>query len=172
MTYNPAVDHSRSIRLQNFDYSQSGAYFVTIVSHERRCIFGSIENDYVTLSLAGQCADAIISALPEHFPIEINHKVVMPNHIHFLVSINSDTSEKESNNTEPPRGTTTRSINAIVQNMKANTTRHIHRILNNDEPVWHRNYFEHVVRDQNDFDRIYTYIENNPLTWQKDEFWK
>jgi|APHig6443718053_1056840.scaffolds.fasta_scaffold105444_1 putative transposase len=172
MTYNPAVDHRRSIRLQNFDYSQSGAYFVTIVSHQRRCILGSIENDCVTLSLAGQCVNAIISALPQHFPIEVNHIVVMPNHIHLLVTINSGVPENSIDDAESPRGTLPRSISALVQNLKANSTRHIRRILNNDEPVWQRNYFEHVVRDQNDFDRIYTYIENNPLTWQKDEFWK
>jgi hypothetical protein len=53
MTYNPAIDHRRTIRLQNFDYSQSGGYFITIVSYQRRCVFGSVENDRVILSLEG-----------------------------------------------------------------------------------------------------------------------
>jgi putative transposase len=172
MTYNPALDHRHSIRLQNFDYSQPGAYFVTIVSYQRRCVFGSVENDCLTLSLAGQCIDAIISDLPEHFPVEINHQVVMPNHIHFLLSIKSDGLENPQFLNKPVKGSPAQSISAIVQNLKANSSRHIHRIWNIDEPVWHRNYYEHVVRDQNDFDRIYTYIENNPLTWQKDELWK
>lgn len=172
MAYNPDVDHRRSIRLPNFDYSQSGAYFITIVTHHRKCVFGDIGNDHVSLSIAGQCVDARISALPEYFPVEINHKVVMPNHVHFLVTLIESTSGNTPNSTETPRGTTPRSISAIVQNLKANSTRHIHQIWKNNEPVWQRNFYEHVVRDQSDFDRIYTYIENNPVTWQNDEFWK
>ncbi|BCY16949.1 hypothetical protein hrd7_07980 [Leptolinea sp. HRD-7] len=172
MTYNPALDHRRSIRLSNFDYSQPGAYFITIVSHERRCIFGVIENDCLTLSLAGQCVDAIISALPEHFPVEINHRVVMPNHIHILLTINSNEPEIQNVNIKPLRGSPAQTICAIMQNLKSNSSRHIHRMWNNNESVWQRNYYEHVVRNQDDFDRIYSYIENNPLTWQKDDLWK
>jgi len=172
MAYNPAVDHRRSIRLPNFDYSQSGAYFVTIVSHQRKCVFGNIENDHEILTMAGQCVDAIISALPEHFPVEINHQVVMPNHVHLLLTIKSEGMENSRVQTKPLKGSPAQSVCAIVQNLKANSSRHIHRIWNNDEQVWHRNYYEHVVRDHIDFDRIYTYIENNPLTWENDELCK
>lgn len=172
MTFDPAFDHRRSIRLKNFDYTQPGAYFVTIVTHDRKCLFGDIENDCITHTLAGQCVLAIIGALPEHFSIQINNMVVMPNHVHILLTMLNKESDTPKSQTDLRKGSPAHSVSAIVQNLKANSSRHIHRIVNNQDSVWQRNYYEHIVRNQDDFDRIYTYIENNPLTWQKDELWK
>jgi putative transposase len=174
MSSNSSIHHRRSIRLPNFDYTQSGAYFITMVTHKRFCLFGVIENNNIRHNLAGQCIDSILQSLPNHFPIVLNKWVVMPNHVHVMVTIQN---EHKPTIDDPivmelshPLGTRARSIGAIVQNFKSISTRRIHSAGNNfNESIWQRNYYEHVVRDQNDFDRIIEYIENNPANWDNDE---
>ncbi len=174
MAFDPTVHHRRSIRLSGFDYSQSGSYFVTLVVQGRACIFGDISNNKINHSLIGQCVDANLQLLPNHFPIVLNRWVVMPNHIHVLLSI--DNKNKSSNpdsfieETRQPSGTQPQSLGAIIQNFKSVSTRRIHAIQGNiQDSIWQRNYYEHVVRDQNDFDRIEDYIKKNPADWDSDD---
>lgn len=174
MPFNSAIHHRRSIRLPNFDYTQSGAYFITLVTQNRVHFFGEIENNNIRHNLTGQCVNSILQSLPLHFPIILNKWVVMPNHIHVLLTIQNghkptvdDPVVMESSK---PSGTQAHSLAAIVQNFKSISTRHIHSAGNFfNESIWQRNYYEHVIRDQNDFDRIMEYIENNPANWENDE---
>jgi putative transposase len=172
MSYNPEVHHRRTIRLNGYDYSQEGAYFVTLVTHGRQCFLSEIENGQPKSSLFGRCAEAMLESLPIHFPVAINHKVVMPNHIHILLSIVGKEDQKnmlENLNSSLP-GTQKQSLGAIVQTYKSITTRRIHALQRECQtPVWQRNYYEHIVRDQDDFDRIADYIQNNPINWENDE---
>lgn len=97
MSFNPKIHHRRSIRLKNYDYSQAGAYFVTICTQGRDCLFGEIENSEMQLSLAGQAVAVCWPNLPRHFDnIELDEFVVMPNHVHGIVVIVGAKHSKEN----------------------------------------------------------------------------
>jgi len=173
MPYNPELDHRRSIRLQGFDYSQPGAYFVTLVTHNRQHLFGSVIDRKMLLSLAGKCVDAHIQRLDKSPLLQMDYWIVMPNHVHILCTFKQTPNQNGKENdleTVKFKGTKPTSLGAIVQNLKSITARQIHKILGNlGNPVWQRNYYEHVVRDQDDFNRIAEYIDLNPLKWEEDE---
>ena len=83
--------HRRSIRLPNYDYSQPGAYFITIVTFQRDCLFGEIVNGELRLSVMGQIAEEHWRLIPEHFPhAELGAYVVMPNHVHGIIIIHEN----------------------------------------------------------------------------------
>ena len=88
MTYNPEIHRRRSLRLKGYDYTHVGAYFITIVTQGRSCLFGEIVGEEMQLSEAGEMMDKIWEALPQRFPvIEIDMFVVMPNHLHGIIVI-------------------------------------------------------------------------------------
>src|SRR6187402_2254625 len=89
--FDPKKHHRRSIRLQRYDYSQAGAYFVTIVTHERDCLFGEIENEIMLLNDYGKIAEECWIAIPEHFPnVILGGYVIMPNHVHGIIVIDGN----------------------------------------------------------------------------------
>ena len=90
MTYNPEIHHRRSVRLKDYDYSQAGAYFVTVCAWNRECLFGSLVGETVNLSDCGKIIADVWNKLPERFPsIELDEFVIMPNHIHGIVILNT-----------------------------------------------------------------------------------
>ncbi|MBL7191179.1 hypothetical protein ISS30_05745 [bacterium] len=97
MKYDPNIHHRRSIRLQEYDYSQYGAYFVTICTKNKRCLFGEIVNDKMVLNKYGVIAIIYWFDIPKHFPgVELDEFIVMPNHIHGIIMIQSRYIESES----------------------------------------------------------------------------
>ena len=116
--------HRRSIRLPGHDYSQPGAYFVTICTHAGECLLGEVGSGVVALSICGKIAEAVWRALPKHFAgIEIDALVVMPNHIHVVVSIfervSGGTPAGHQASASIIHGTDRGSLGAIVQNFKS-----------------------------------------------------
>ena len=88
MKYNPEIHHRRSIRLNNYDYSQAGLYFVTIVTQNRACLFGEIVNGEMVLNDAGMMVGNVWNNLPNHYGhVVLNEFVIMPNHVHFIVGL-------------------------------------------------------------------------------------
>ena len=88
MKYNPDIRHRRSIRLQGFDYSQAGAYFVSICTQNRECLFGEIVEGKMVLNDAGRIVQTVWDDLPNHYlDVELDECVVMPNHVHGIVVI-------------------------------------------------------------------------------------
>ena len=86
----PQKNHRRSIRLPGYDYSQAGAYFVTMVAHGRNYLFGEIIDGAVQLNTAGQCALTCWQTIPHHFPHAVlDEFVIMPNHVHGIIAIGS-----------------------------------------------------------------------------------
>jgi putative transposase len=86
MNYNPDKHHRKSIRLKHYDYSQAGAYFVTMVTQHRQHFFGEIQQGDMILNAAGEMIDTIWYGLPQRFPhIELDMFVVMPNHVHGII---------------------------------------------------------------------------------------
>ncbi len=168
--------HRHSIRLPNYDYSQPGAYFVTVVTYQRILLFGNIVNQEMQLNDFGKIADECWSVIPAHFPnIELGAYVIMPNHVHGIIMIN----DRADANTSACRGTIYRaptenfgkpvvgSIPTIVRVYKAAVTRRIGREFN-VTGIWQRNYYEHIIRNDRDLQNKTDYIESNPLLWEKD----
>jgi REP element-mobilizing transposase RayT len=173
MKYHPQKHHRRSIRLPDYDYSQPGAYFITIVTRGRECLFGGIVAGDMQLSAMGQIAEEHWRAIPEHFPhAALGAYVVMPNHVHGIVIIhengmatNSSPSVGASQRDAPtPNGPKRGSIGAIIGSYKMSVTRRIQRELNTTG-IWQRNYYEHIIRNEAEYSRIHAYIESNPARW-------
>jgi len=180
--------HRRSIRLPGFDYSQGGAYFVTICSYNRECLFGEIVDGEMRLNETGEMVASCWEELPNHFPgLTTETFIVMPNHVHCVVMFENDppdvgaTHASPSGHVRPGVGAThaspswengpkKRSLGAVIGSFKAAATRHINKNSQTPGlPVWQRNYHEHVVRDEEELAIILEYIENNPLKWELDE---
>ncbi len=155
--FDPKIHHRRSIRLREYDYSQSGAYFITICTHNRELLFDTESVQDMLRKLWDK--------LPSKFPmIELDEFVVMPNHVHGIIMIERPDGV--------PTGTTvgdivdwykTMTTNVYIDGVKSNQWRRF------DGRFWQRNYFEHVVRDDGDLNRIRQYIIDNPRKWEEDE---
>jgi putative transposase len=190
MKFNSDVHHRRSIRLKHFDYSQAGAYFFTICTRNRECLFGEIKDETMRLNEMGTVIQTVWSALPARYPnVALDACVVMPNHVHgIIVIVRNETdsvgaihelplrhSDHElSLQRLPPQNDLSRRrrmlIPKVVGFFKVNTAKEINRIRNTPGiPVWQRNYYEHIIRDEGELQRIRAYIAENPLRWQWDE---
>jgi len=189
--YNPNIHHRHSIRLSGYDYSQEGLYFITICVQDRKCLFGKIvgvENlqPKMILNDAGKIADNCWLEIPEHFPNAVLHEhIVMPNHIHGIIELikSGSHNDSESNNGvqifEPRRNQFQKiiphSIGSIVRGYKIGVTKWFRNntvVVQNFEPqpIWQRNYYEHIIRDEKSYQRISEYIINNPKNWKEDNF--
>ncbi len=184
MTYDPDKHHRRSIRLKGHDYSQPGAYFVTICTRDRASLFGHVVNGEMRLNEPGEIAWRCWEDIPDHFPlVQLDAFVVMPNHVHGIIvitgrgeaSVPPDTPEGPSGSDasplrQPPHGTQPGSLSAIVQNFKSISTRRMNAARHAPgAPVWLRNYYERIVRSEQELKAIREYIQGNPARWDEDE---
>ena len=177
--FNPQKHHRRSIRLPGYDYSQAGAYFVTIVAQNRETLFGEVVNAEMKLSQFGQIADECWRAIPEHFPnVELGAHVIMPNHVHGIILINEDDSRNNVGATQcvaptapgirRPKGPKQRSLGSIIGSFKSAVSHKINKQLS-ATGIWQRNYYEHIIRDETSLEKIRTYIIDNPHNWETDD---
>ena len=158
----------RSIRLQGYDYSSQGLYFVTICTHERRCTLSRVVDNHLELSQVGRIVRECWMEIPSHFPSVRPHGfVIMPNHLHGIVEIVAKLGRSKA---APLRGhrVTAASLGAIVRSFKAAVTKRAHIELRWSEPVWQRNYCERVLRVGQEFSDATRYIAENPLKWESD----
>ena len=155
MPYNPEIHHRRSIRLQGYDYSQAGAYFVTICTFQRQHLFGEVNNGEMQLNVTGQIVSTIWQKIPQHFPnVELDQFILMPDHLHGIIVI-SEQSEQSI------------SLATIIQNFKSVSTRKINKITQNSGiSIWQRNYHERIVRSDQELHRLRKYVLANPENWQ------
>lgn len=166
------ISQRKTMRLPNYDYSQNGAYFVTICTNNRRCLFpevvGSIHESTAKIKLKpyGKIADEIINILSKRFEISIDNYVIMPNHIHMIISIdNSSITRSIRESTLRNRST----ISKVVGYLKMNTSKKVHKI-NPQENIWQRSYFDHIIRDEKDYSARWNYIDGNPAKWHTDDY--
>ncbi|HZF08083.1 MAG TPA: transposase [Thermoanaerobaculia bacterium] len=169
--YNPDTKHRRSIRLKGYDYSQAGAYFVTLCAQDRACLFGEIIEIESRRSEAGQMIEAVWNEMTDHYPgVETDAFVVMPNHIHGIIVLAGPVPDGESVG-QPPAGLT---LAEVVHRFKTMTTkRYTDGVKQAGWPpyrgrLWQRNYFEHVIRDEKTLEVIRQYIADNPGRWSRD----
>ena len=166
MRYDPERHHRRSIRLKGYDYSREGAYFVTICTQYRLCLFGEVVDGEMRLNDAGRIAEQCWLAIPNHFPhVALDAFVIMPNHIHGVLWIVGDVGAKNFSPL-PPRGTS-KTIGSVIRGFKIGVTKWFRE--NTDiYTVWQRNYYEHIIRTEDALHRIRRYIATNPLRWHLD----
>lgn len=174
--FDPQKHHRRSIRLKGYDYTQNGAYFVTIVTWRRECLFGEVVNGEMMLDRRGQIADECWREVSNHFPyVELGSYIIMPNHMHGIIVISADrmvTMDVGATHASPlqkrPRGVLPGSLGAIIGSYKSAVTKRIGRDMN-ETGIWQRNYYEHVIRNDKDLQNKTDYIEANPLLWEQDD---
>lgn len=170
--------HRKSLRLAGYDYTQSGAYFVTICADERTCLFGAIENDSMVLSDFGQIlVEEWLKTAVVRSKVALGEYVVMPNHFHGIVVLTDDGSAKGTDTKGTARRAPTErfgapiagSLPTIIRAFKSAVTKRINEIRQSPATsVWQRNYYEHIVRNEADYERIAEYIAYNPKRWVED----
>jgi len=158
----------RSIRLPGFDYSSAGLYFITICTCEKKSILGHVINERIELSSIGCIVRESWISIPSHFVATRLHEfVIMPNHLHGIVEICAKLG-RSSAAPLPVSAMQAGSIGAIVRSLKAFVTKQARQQLGWSGEVWHRNYFERVLRDGQEFSNATRYILENPLKWEWD----
>ena len=203
--FDPQKHHRRSIRLKGYDYSQEGAYYVTIVTWQREFLFGEIVNQEMMLSPYGEIVQKWWQEIPVHFSnVETGAFVIMPNHVHGVIYIlderrgtvsvprdnqnhnkmdlfelknkplelgdemNKNVSASMGGVTPPLRVPT---LGQVVAYFKYQSTKEMNTVENAGTVTkfWQRNYYEHVIRNENDLQNKTDYIESNPLLWDEDD---
>ena len=152
-------------RLKDYDYSQNGAYFITICTHNRECILSKIVKPtnvgnavlgipLVELLEYGKITEKIISQMCNYYDyMRIEKYIIMPNHIHLIIRIGIDGVPRTAHPT----------ISRFIGLMK--------RYINNEigKNIFQKSFYDHIIRDENDYQRIWQYIEENPIKWEEDE---
>ena len=182
MPYDPRKHHRRSIRLPGYDYAQPGAYFVTICTHRRACLFGRVVDGEMRLNDAGRIVQASWDDLPNHYPhVQLDAFVVMPNHVHGIIILTDDVVAIGAGLRPAPirpapitQPTTKRHpLSEIVRAFKSFSSRRINQLRGTPGTrTWQRNYYEHIVRNEGDLHRIRAYIANNPAKWFNDRHYR
>ena len=169
----------KQIRLPDYDYSSPGAYFVTICTHDRRCILsdiavgdGVLDVPQVQLSSSGMCVRETLLEIEKHYEwLSLDAYVIMPNHIHLLLRIKDHGPSRTpapTNAGDGPSGTLTpanETLPMLISTFKRFTSRKC------GAPLWQRSYHEHVIRGEDDYRRIREYIETNPAKWAEDRYY-
>ncbi len=174
MPYDPDKHHRRSIRLQGYDYTQEGMYFVTISAHQRKCVFGDVIDSEMHLNGCGQIVQDEWIHTGARSNVELDIFVVMPNHTHGIIILTAgdatqqDTPPQKREFGKPIAG----SLGTIVNAFKSAVTRRINLLRDTPgAPVWQRNYHEHIIRDEKTYRYIFNYVLNNPALWEEDRLY-
>lgn len=187
MAYNPNIHHRKSIRLKGYDYSQAGLYFITICVQDRLCLFGDIVDGEMILNDPGRMVENEWIKLPQRFPnIELHEFVVMPNHFHSIVEIVFGATLVVAPNErgQPPLSgqpqgiaptDNPKTVGDIVGAFQSIVTVEYIRGVKRlgwqpfNGKLWQRNYWEHIIRNEQSYHRISEYIINNPKNWVIDK---
>lgn len=151
----------KNIRLKNYDYSQAGYYFITICSKDKKYIFWDVgatsgrHYEKPPLSNIGEIIDLEINKINSIYEnVEIDKYVIMPNHIHMIIVLNN---AKGRSKTAP-------TISRIIQQFKGSVSKQTGLSL------WQKSFYDHIIRDEHEYQKIWNYIETNPLKWENDKY--
>ena len=170
----------KSPRLPGYDYRQEGAYFVTICTHQRLQIFGSVVNEAIQLSDIGKIAYDLWTTIPEHHTnIILDAYVVMPNHMHGIVFITDQptidmthTSFAAHETRTQHNGMRSRTLGAVIGSYKSAVSRKINQVTGLVAPiVWQSSFHDHIIRNDESLNRIREYVYTNPMRWAEDMFY-
>ena len=165
----------RATRLCSYDYGQTGGYFVTICVQDQKCLLGKIIDRRLQLNEIGKIVVECWNRIPQHFfSAELDICVVMPNHIHGIIILNTVEARlpRPPSHSQPNRmgEVPSPTLGQVVVYFKYQSTKYINQYR--DMPgtrIWQRNYYDHVIRDDIDLQRIRQYITDNPMQWELDQ---
>lgn len=182
----------RSIRLKGYDYAQAGSYYITICVQDRLCLFGEVRNGEMMLNDAGKTIETVWFELKSRFPhIYLHEHITMPNHFHGILEIITSGNGQPQDMGQPQGIAPTmqnvrvplvgtqnnKTVGDIMDAFKSITTvAYIRGVKNKgwqpfNRKLWQRNYYEHIIRDGNDYNRIANYIKDNPMNWEQDDLY-
>jgi len=166
MTFNPEIHHRRSIRLKEYDYSRNSAYFVTMCSWQRECLFGEIINGKLFLNNIGSIISETWDWLGKQYSyLELMDSVIMPNHLHGILLFDRYRGGSRTAPTERVKP-----LGRILGAFKTRSTKLVNEFRQAPGTViWQRNYYERIIRNESELDRIGEYIVSNPANWIDDE---
>ena len=153
-------------RLKNYDYGKNGYYFVTICAHNKKCIFSNVVGQglapaEIQLTDFGAIANKEILDLENRYKnIKIDKYVIMPNHIHAIIVIENETAGASPCPT----------LSDIICSFKSITTHKCHNIKSNQK-IWQTSFHDHIIRGEQDYVKIWNYIDTNPQKWKEDCFY-
>jgi len=171
----PDIHHRRSIRLKGYDYSRAGAYFITICTHGRECLLGDLSDGVMRLNEYGNIVrDEWLKTGKIRHNVVMDEFVIMPNHIHGIIIITDhrrgDRPVAPTPEPIPASGPKPKSIGSFIAGFKSTVTKQVNELRGAPgAKLWQRNYYEHVIRDEGDLNRIRQYILDNPARWAEDE---
>ncbi len=176
MKYNPDIHKRRSLRFKNYDYAEQGAYFVTICTKNRECLFGDAVNGEMVLNAAGDMVRKVWDELHVNYQgIETDQFIIMPNHVHGIVLLNTGPAHNRRGliNQTPTSmkwimmKNPDQILGKIIRHFKAKSSKQIRdRGLNHFQ--WQRNYHDRIIRNEKELINIREYIRNNPQRWDRD----
>lgn len=172
----------KSLRLKNYDYSQMGAYFITICAYKRICLFGEISDEQMQLNEYGNTVKAAWNDLPAHYSnVNLDDHIIMPNHVHGIIWLTGNTCDtgnachvgagfKPAPTLLHNKSVSSRhGLSEIIRGFKTFSAKRVNLLRGMPSiPVWQRGYYEHVIRNEEDLDRIRKYIRDNPVQWASD----
>ena len=195
--YDPQKHHRRSIRLRGWDYRNPGWYFVTLVVQNRECLFGRVLNGKMVLNEYGKICNQCWLDIPEHFEnVTLDEYQIMPNHMHGIIVIQPNGNDVGARHAVPlPHAVPLqseqpirefgkpipKSLSTIIGSFRSAVTNRINKYRQTPgAKLWQRNYgechafrhWEHIIRDENELNRIRRYIKNNPLKWTDDDYFE
>jgi putative transposase len=176
MTRKTTSHHRRSIRLKEYDYGAAGYYYITICTYDHQCLFGEIENGKSLLNQNGKIVRTEWAKTPVIRPnVSLDEFVIMPNHLHGIIIIDNNVGAHrnvplhQSSTVGQFGKSISNSIPTIVKLYKSTVTKQINLLRKTPaQPVWQRNYYEHIIRNDKELFNIRQYINNNPFQWELD----
>ena len=158
--------------MSHYDYNTPGAYFLTFCTHNRKCFLSRIveaihESPESRLTTCGKIVETVMQNIPTHLPVKIDRYVIMPNHVHLIAVITDDDALRAIH--ESPLQSRT-IMSKLVGYIKMNASKAIRQHYG-DIAVWQRGYYDHVIRNQEDYVALAEYIQTNPLRWELDKLY-
>ncbi len=174
-------------RLKEHNYNLQGYYYITICTKNRLDFFGKISNNIMHLSQIGKIANKFWDEIPEHFKyVELDEFIIMPDHIHGIIILKDSTRNKDvgtadlrsfswrsssgcSNQKDLYSNRSKMVVSKVIHGFKSSVTRVIRKQFDNSNFEWQKSYYDHVIRNGMDLNRIREYIINNPVNWEIDK---
>jgi REP element-mobilizing transposase RayT len=161
----PNHPNRKPVRLKAYDYAQNGAYFVTVCTHERKPILSKIVGDglhpvpQTELTTIGQEVGASIAYMNSRYGDIIEKYVIMPNHFHMIVLLQS------GGQGNPP-------LQDVVGRIKSYTTKRYNEMMQTEnETLWQRSFYDHIIRSEQEYNEVWRYVDENPFKWQEDRYY-
>lgn len=159
-----SLSRRKNIRLKGYDYSNANWYFVTICTYNKKKLLGKVIKTKVRLNTFEKIIDETWKEIPQHYRnAELDYYVITPNHFHGVLILNEL-------NHRTGKACLAPTLGSIIGSFKSAASKKIHKEqVGSLSIIWQRNYYEHIIRNENDLYNIRKYIELNPLKWELDE---